>query len=94
MNAGLLYSGLRRSGVLHLEPEWPSLLVRVIGASAVMGLLLYMGMGDSGWWLDSPVPERVSRLGWLVPAGLVTYFIVLVVSGVPLKSLLSGRGTE
>ncbi len=94
VNAGLLYSGLRRSGVLHLEPEWPSLLVRVIGASAVMGILLYMGMGDSGWWLDSPVPERVSRLGWLVPAGLVTYFIVLVVSGVPLKSLLSGRGTE
>ena len=94
VNAGLLYSGLRRSGVLHLEPEWPFLLVRVVGASAVMGLLLYMGTGDPGWWLDSPIPERVARLAWLVPAGLVTYFIALVVTGVPLKALLAGRETE
>lgn len=94
VNAGLLYSGLHRSGVFRREPGWPLLLVRVAAASALMGLVLYMAMGDSGWWLDQSIMERVLRLAWLVPAGLATYFIALVVSGVPLKSMLSGREVE
>ncbi len=94
VNAGLLYSGLCRTGVLLAEPGWVVLLLQVSFASIVMGILLYLGMGSAEWWLDQAIPDRVLRLSWLVSVGFMTYFLVLLVSGVPLKSLLSGREAE
>ncbi len=93
-NAGLLYFGLRRSQVLDLQPGWRRLLLQVTVASTVMGLSLYVGMGPADWWLDQPVLKRAYRMVWLVPVGFLSYILVLVISGVPLKSLMSGRGVE
>ncbi len=94
VNAGLLYSGLRRAGVLSPGAGWPSLLLRIAIATLAMGLLLHLCMGESTWWLDEPVLARVLRLAWLVPAAGTLYFILLIVLRVPLKTLLVGRDNE
>ena len=91
VNAGLLYSGLRRDGVLKLETGWGALLLRIVVASLAMGLLLRFGMGETDWWLDQPVLQRALRLAWLVPVAGIVYFALLLVLRVPLKSLLVGR---
>ena len=91
VNAGLLYSGLRREGVLNPESGWIALLIRIGFASMAMGILLWFGMGEPTWWLDQTVWQRVLRLTWLVPAAGFLYFVLLILLRVPLKSLLLGQ---
>lgn len=88
VNAVLLYSGLRRSGVLMLEAGWRRFLLQVSGATLAMGILLWWGAGDNQLWLAQSVFERVARLAIWVPLGGVVYFLVLYLSGVRLRSML------
>ena len=87
VNAGLLYSGLRREGVLNPESGWIALLIRIGFASMAMGILLWFGMGEPTWWLDQTVWQRVLRLTRLVPAAGFVYFVLLILVLVTLKYL-------
>jgi len=88
LNAGLLYRGLRREGVLKLQPGWLLLFVRVFVASAVMAGLLVWGAGDLSNWLQWDLWERVGQLLLWVVLGKIVYFGMLVVMGVKLKELM------
>ncbi|HEX3139622.1 MAG TPA: murein biosynthesis integral membrane protein MurJ, partial [Rhizobacter sp.] len=87
VNAGTLLFLLWRRGSYRPEPGWALYLVRVVGASAVMGAGL--------WWvahhLDWLHATTLLRAGWMaaVIAGAgVVYFGCLVMSGLPLRQLM------
>lgn len=85
VNAGLLYRGLRRSGVYQPERGWGGLMMRY-GTANLMMVLTLLGLLQlwSDWatwdWL-----QRALRLGALCGAGFMVYVITLAVVGVRLK---------
>jgi putative peptidoglycan lipid II flippase len=91
LNAGLLYRGLRRDGVLNLQPGWMLLFVRVFVASIVMTGLLVWGAGSLVDWMQWTLWQRVGQLVLWVSLGACAYFGVLLVMGVRLKELM-GKG--
>ena len=88
INSGLLYRGLRRDGVLHLQPGWMMLFVRVVVASVVMAGLLIWGMGSLTDWMQWGLWQRVGQLVLWVVLGAGVYFMVLLIMGVKLKQLM------
>lgn len=91
INAGLLFRGLRREGVLQLQPGWGLLFVRVLVASAAMAALLVWGAGDLAHWMQWGLWERVGYLLMWVVLGKGVYFGLLVVMGVRLREFVMGR---
>jgi putative peptidoglycan lipid II flippase len=91
LNAGLLYRGLRREGVLRIQPGWGLLLVRVLVASVAMVVLLMWVTGPLTSWLQWELWERIGWLTvWVVTGGLV-YFGVLILLGVRVRKLIGRR---
>lgn len=91
INAGLLYRGLRREGVLQLQEGWAMLCMRVVVACVVMAGMLLWGTGELASWLQWGLWQRVGQLLlWLVLA-MVAYFGVLLLLRVRLKELMFGR---
>ncbi|MCW8905595.1 murein biosynthesis integral membrane protein MurJ [Sedimenticola sp.] len=82
LNAFLLYRGLRREGVYQPEAGWPLLILRGVLASAVMGGLLYWGVGDLASWLGGATWDKVWRLLLWVLAGVGSYFAALALLGI------------
>lgn len=91
INAGLLFRGLRREGVLQVLPGWGLLALRVLLASAALAGLLWWGAGDLAGWLAWGLWQRVGWLTVWVAAGSLVYFGVLLLLGVRLRTLM-GRG--
>ena len=81
VNSALLYRGLRRAQVLKPTAGWPVLLVRVLGASALMAVLLWWLAGDLPSWFAMRTWQRVEHLGICVVAGLAVYFVALFAAG-------------
>ena len=81
LNAALLFSGLRKSGIYHPQAGWPGFLVKLAIALAVMGGALFIGRGDDLNWLVASMTQRVSHLAWLVPLGACSYFATLWLLG-------------
>lgn len=82
LNAFLLFRGLRRDGVYLPEAGWPLLILRGVIASAVMGGLLYWGVGDLASWLGGATWDKVWRLLIWVLAGVGSYFAALALLGI------------
>ena len=82
LNAGLLYRGLRKDGVVRHSPGWLALLVRVVAANAAMILCLLWLYRPLDWWISNSVLDRAGWLGLAVTAGVVAYFAVLFLVGV------------
>ncbi len=81
LNAGLLYRALRQRGVFQPLPGWSGFAWRVAVALAVLGALLWFGMGEASSWLEERALDRVTRLALLVSAGIASYFAVLFALG-------------
>jgi putative peptidoglycan lipid II flippase len=81
-NAVLLYTGLRRAGVLKHQPGWWRLFLQVGGATAAMAMFLLWTHGDLSRWLIAGTWERVWRLSICVGGGAAAYGIVLMLAGV------------
>ena len=80
VNAVLLYRGLRNRGVFMPLPGWTSFVVKLGIALAVMGAVLWFGMGTQDDWLN-PHSSRLLRLSQLVVLGSASYFATLFVCG-------------
>jgi putative peptidoglycan lipid II flippase len=81
-NAWLLLRGLLQAGVYRPAPGWSSLLARVLGATFVMGAVLWTGAGATADWIAMGTGERAVRLlGWILGGGL-TYAAVLLALGI------------
>jgi putative peptidoglycan lipid II flippase len=93
INAGLLFRGLRRDGVLQLQPGWALMFGRVLLASVAMAALLLWGTGDLSDWLQWGLWQRVGQLLLWVGLGMVVYGGGLLVMGVRVRELM-GRGSR
>jgi putative peptidoglycan lipid II flippase len=90
LNAGLLYAGLRRDGVLLHAPGWGAFSLRMLFANAGMCVALWYVHRPLEWWLASGAP---ARLGWLAASVLIgagTYFLILLAAGLRPHNLKLG----
>jgi putative peptidoglycan lipid II flippase len=81
LNSVLLYRGLRRMGAYQPEAGWGALLLRYALANVLMGVVLYLLMGDVNQWFDWSTWQRVWKLSILCSVGIVVYFAALWVMG-------------
>jgi putative peptidoglycan lipid II flippase len=89
INTWLLWSGLRREGVLTHSSGWPAFVMRVVLANAAMGVLLWWLAGDTTRWVAMGFMERVLRGGGAIVLGAAVYFAVLFLSGMRYRHLRS-----
>ncbi|ALG69255.1 murein biosynthesis integral membrane protein MurJ [Beggiatoa leptomitoformis] len=84
VNAYLLYRGLQQQGILQLQAETKIFLQRIILANLVMGLLLWLNIGNVAEWAVLPSYSRLLHLlGWIT-IGMVIYAATLLASGLRL----------
>ncbi len=65
LNAGLLYRGLRKDGVLILSDGWGRFLLRTLVATVVMAMLLNYFVPEQVYWFEA---DFWQALGWLTIA--------------------------
>ncbi len=92
INASMLLVGLVRSKVYQPQSGWMLLLLRVLLASAVLGVLLAWLSANLPWleWPARPYGAWLrlgSLLGVMVVSG-AAYFAILALSGLKLKALI------
>lgn len=85
LNAALLYRGLRRRGVYRPQPRWGIFVLRLLVALAVLGVVLWFGMGDETWWYAQLATTRVLHLSAVVLGGIAAYFLTLFALGIRLR---------
>nr|WP_079253917.1 murein biosynthesis integral membrane protein MurJ [Endozoicomonas arenosclerae] len=82
LNAGLLFWGLKRSGVFTPGSGWLLFGGRLVFANLAMAALLLWMAGDVNWWLDATLWQRALEMSKVVGAGLAVYGVSLLVVGV------------
>ncbi|MBL8201707.1 MAG: murein biosynthesis integral membrane protein MurJ [Chromatiales bacterium] len=87
INSGLLYRGLRRSGVLQPVAGWGRFLLRVAVAAGVMAVLLLTFSPPTAAWLDAGFWTRCLWLAAAVCGGGATYVIALLAVGIRPRDL-------
>jgi putative peptidoglycan lipid II flippase len=85
INAGLLFSGLVRSGVLVLKPGWAIFLGRLVFANTCMVAVLYAVSPAHQAWFDFELWERFGIMLLICGAGAVTYGTSLLLVGYKVK---------
>ncbi len=87
LNAGLLYRGLRRIGVLDHHRRWRrQWLASGLGAVA-MGAAVLLLAGDPGSWIDMAAAGRVLKLALVIATGGAVYAAVILGAGLRLQDL-------
>ncbi|PKO84337.1 MAG: murein biosynthesis integral membrane protein MurJ [Betaproteobacteria bacterium HGW-Betaproteobacteria-11] len=85
VNAGLLWRGLRQRGVYLPQPGWGGFLLKLGVALVVLAAVLWFFSGADVHWLVMPGRQRLTQLGFLVGAGMFSYFATLGLLGFRLK---------
>jgi putative peptidoglycan lipid II flippase len=91
LNAGLLYSRLRKHRIFMPEPGWPAFAGKIVIAVAAMAAALWFAMGAPEWWFRADWTQRLPALGALVLLGGAVYGACLVAFGFRLRDF-SRRG--
>ena len=91
VNAGWLLTGLRQAGRYQPSPGWMLLSVRIVIATAVLGVGLWFASEHIQWvelrqqpWL------RIGALAACLMGAAVVYFGALIASGLNLKKAIKG----
>jgi putative peptidoglycan lipid II flippase len=82
LNAGLLYRGLRKEGVIAPRAGWPKFIVQVAVACAVMAMLLIYFVPEQSRWLEADFWQTCLWLTAAVVGGALAYVGVLTATGV------------
>ena len=82
LNAGLLYRGLLKAGILRPTRGWPRLLLKVVVACALMALLISYFVPPLELWLQASLLTRCLWLTAAVFGGAMAYVAVLFAVGV------------
>ena len=88
LNAGLLFLGLRRAGVLKLAPGWGAFLVQVSLAVALMAMALHYLVPEMTFWFSEGFFVRLGYMLLICLAGALIYAAALMVLGLNLKQLV------
>lgn len=89
LNAYLLYRGLAKSDVYHFSKQSAVFFFKVLGASALMGLLVWHNSPPLDDWNAMSFFNRVYWLVWLIGLALISYVGMLIVLGVRKQHLLA-----
>lgn len=81
VNAGLLYSQLRKFNLYQPQPGWLLFLVKLSVALVVMAAVIFYVMGDANAWLNYTIFERLYWMALLVGVGAASYFATLFLLG-------------
>ena len=81
INAGLLYRGLRQAAIYQPMPGWPSFLVKLGIALAVMAAVLVAGYKNDHFWLENALTDRAVHLGLLITIAGFAYGSTLFLLG-------------
>lgn len=81
VNAGLLYRGLRKSGVYQFQPGWSKFLLQLLLSSALMLAVVLVINQETRVWLQWSGMQRAAYLAMLIAAAGFAYFAVLWLSG-------------
>ncbi len=87
INAGLLYRGLKRDGVLWMQPGWWPFLARVVIATVTMGAVVFWLAGPLLDWYALETWARALRLAGVIGAGVAVYALMLALLGIRPQSL-------
>ncbi len=89
INAFWLFTGLKRAGAYTPEPGWGGFTLRVFGATALLGALLFWAERRIDW--VGLVDHQWERIGWLVlclGGAALIYFGTLRASGLKLQQFM------
>ncbi|MES2099986.1 MAG: murein biosynthesis integral membrane protein MurJ [Pseudomonadota bacterium] len=89
INAFWLFVGLRRAGAYVPEPGWGGFTLRVFGATALLGALLFWAERHIDW--VGLVNHQAQRIGWLalcLGGAALLYFGALLASGLKLQQFM------
>ena len=91
LNAGLLLRGLRRKGLLEIQPGWKQFLERLFIASAAMGAVILLLTPEPALWPQWDWWQRSLQLGLLVLAGLFTYLLSQLMMGTRIRDFYTQK---
>jgi putative peptidoglycan lipid II flippase len=81
LNAGVLFYKLRKQSIFQPQPGWLSFSLKLFTALSVMGLLLWLGVGQTSRWIEYDFSQRILHLAALVSGGACVYFATLWLLG-------------
>ncbi|MBB1487958.1 murein biosynthesis integral membrane protein MurJ [Oceanospirillum sediminis] len=87
MNAGLLWYGLKRSGIFVWQPGWLKYVIQLVSATAMMAGVLLIMNPFAAYWVDFGWQQRAMWMGGLVLMGGATYLGVLLLTGLRLRHI-------
>ena len=87
INAGLLFWGLKKSGIYTVESGWLKLFIQAGIAVGFMASVLFFAAGDLSSWILASASQRILRLSWIIPLGAGIYFLSLWLSGLRFSQL-------
>ena len=88
LNAGLLFFGLVRMGILNLSTDWGKFAAQVGIALVFMGLVLHLLVPAIHFWLSEGFFVRIVCMLLICVAGGVTYAASLFLLGLKVKQLV------
>jgi putative peptidoglycan lipid II flippase len=93
VNAWLLFRGLRRDAVLRPSKGWLRFFLQIGLANFIMGLVLVFALQweQLQGWMHWGWQERVQWLTVLCGMGLLSYVLILLLTGVRLSNLRPNR---
>lgn len=81
INAGMLYRGLRRTGVYTPLPGWGIFWAKLVLALSVLAIALWFGSGSEQAWLHKSASDKAVHISALVLGGVLVYFSTLAMLG-------------
>jgi len=88
LNAGLLFWGLWRGGVLQLEPDWFRFLMQVSFATAVMSGCIFYFQPPLSFWLAESFIVRLPYMLLICGLGALIYAASIMLAGVKIRELV------
>jgi putative peptidoglycan lipid II flippase len=82
MNALLLYGTLHKRGVYIASTQTINLIIKIVIASAVMGMVIFMLNPISASWVDFTLIDKIFELATLIAIGAAVFALSLLVLGV------------
>ena len=87
LNAGMLWWGLRKTGVYQAQPGWPLFILRLVLACGAMSAVVLWMVADMEQWLAWGWQQKTWHMTLLVVVGIAAFIVTLVATGMRLRHL-------
>jgi putative peptidoglycan lipid II flippase len=87
LQAFLLFWKLKKIQVYQLRKKWLGFILKIILAMIFMAGIIVFGIADVSTWFDWSVFRRVLNLMMWVFTSMLSYFIILWLTGLRLRNI-------